>query len=96
MGNDIDRNNITSNDYGVVLMRSSEIEVKENNFIDNNRHAFFQSCRNSWSDNYWDDWDGIRPFYIIRGEYKNFNLPYIEIPLFQFDFRPQKVPNNIS
>ena len=69
----------------------SKPSIKNNNFIDNNRNAFFStfSFRNTWDGNYWD---GPRESpYVIKGK-----LFFLIIPWFNFDWHPAQEPNDIE
>ncbi len=90
-GNSIIGNNITGNHvYGIHLAFAANNIVKENNFIDNNRNAYFDgSFFNSWSKNYWDNWISFGPK-IICGSLLNF------IPLINFDWNPASEPYDVG
>ena len=46
---------------GLLLETSSNNIINANNFVENKRHASFRfSSRNSWDENYWDNWVGIK------------------------------------
>ncbi|HEC75736.1 MAG TPA: hypothetical protein ENI33_00555 [Thermoplasmatales archaeon] len=54
--NTISKNVITNNWYGVYLSSSFISITRNNNFIGNHKHAFFEnSIANFWLRNYWDD-----------------------------------------
>ena len=71
------------NNDGIYIYAGSKNTITNNNFISNNRHAFFEHMfanavlslipilvyrRNYWNNNYWDDWTTPYPR-PIRGEW---------------------------
>jgi len=60
--NTITGNNIQDNDMeGLLLSLSNNNVIERNNFINNKRQAAFKiSSRNSWDENYWDNWIGLK------------------------------------
>jgi parallel beta-helix repeat protein len=80
-------------EFGLELYWSFFNVIKENNFILNTRHAYFEnSVLNFWMRNYWDDWDGSGS-YVIYGENA---LPWDLNTTFEwknFDWRPMAEPN---
>jgi len=86
-------NEIVDNDkFGVLLTRSSNVQIKKNNFIDNTKNSFFY-YKNTISENIWDYnfWD--RPRYLpkaIHGYIYNNNGQYL--PWLEYDFHPTKEP----
>jgi len=67
-GNVVERNIISGSEKGITLSFCTSTIIKQNNFIDNDIHAYFDnSSRNRWMRNYWGDQVKIRPK-IIRGE----------------------------
>jgi len=60
--NEVSYDNIMGNGYGVYISSSFTNIIKNNNFIDNYRNAFFQdSVANVWFRNYWDDHTNFGP-----------------------------------
>ena len=76
--------------------------ILKNNFIDNKRHAFFDTAfRNHWVNNYWDEAElnsyrinGMISFYKydIWGEI----IWELHIPWINFDWNPAKEPYDIN
>ncbi|MFO7677733.1 MAG: NosD domain-containing protein [Thermoplasmatota archaeon] len=67
-------NIITQNQFGINFFNADDYEVKNNNFIDNEKHAYFEYVlfvqfmpRIKWDGNYWDDWN-LRLPRPIKGE----------------------------
>ena len=67
-------NSITHNQLGISFFRADDYEVNNNNFIDNEKHAYFEYVlylqfmpRIKWNGNYWDDWHFRLPRF-IKGE----------------------------
>lgn len=60
--NIINKNNLESNTMEGLLLESSNSNIiTQNNFIDNQRQAKYRlSSRNSWDENYWDNWIGLK------------------------------------
>ena len=72
--NVIHDNIIIKNQQGIKFFNADDYEVKNNNFIDNEQHAYFEYVlylqflpRIKWKGNYWDDWN-IRLPRLIKGE----------------------------
>ena len=59
--NIINENNIEGNSMeGILLETSNSNIITKNNFIGNKRQAkYLFSSRNSWEENYWDNWIGL-------------------------------------
>jgi len=59
--NIINENNIEENSMeGILLETSNSNIITKNNFIGNKRQAkYLFSSRNSWEENYWDNWIGL-------------------------------------
>ena len=92
-GNTICWNNIQNNNVvGLNLsFRNNNNIIEKNNFIGNNRHAFFEfSLRNTWDSNYWDNWIGFGPK-LIFGRLG----PFKKIPWVNFDWNPAQEPYDI-
>jgi parallel beta-helix repeat protein len=85
MNNDIRENRV----YGVHIAFASNNKIKENNFIMNNRSAYFQGIQlNSWSNNYW--------CYSISGSKIKIILGRVTcFPWLQFDWNPAKEPHDL-
>jgi len=69
VGIKITKNSIISNDNGVIISESFFISVKRNNFIQNNKHAYFHFSLIKWSRNYWEQ-PRIAPYIIVGQSYK--------------------------
>ncbi|MCD6512135.1 MAG: right-handed parallel beta-helix repeat-containing protein [Thermoplasmata archaeon] len=64
--------------------------IYQNNFINNDIHAYFFNARQiTWDSNYWDDWKGYGRK-IIRGNILTLYMPVF--PLINFDKNPAKEP----
>ncbi len=85
----IQSNDITNNEkYGIILLDSFNTRVIENNFVDNDMHAFFTDCDESyWNQNYWGK--SINFAFIIQGKKNN-------IPWFNVDWNPSNNPYEIN
>ena len=90
--NNIVRNTITnSSEYGIYLEYSFSNKIKENNFIENNRSAYFEnSLFNRWIRNYWER-QRLLP-YPIFGKMKLRNITF---PWMNFDWRPALKPHDL-
>ena len=89
--NEIIRNIITSNKYGLkieengLLHQSNNNLIKYNNFL-NNQYNAYDECNNDYENNYWDTWIGHKiklfnflPYWISGTFIKNFDWhPAIE------------------
>ena len=61
--NQIHLNNISNNEVGLSLWRRSNYnKISNNNFFENNlkNAIFYNSRKNTWDSNYWDDWVGLK------------------------------------
>jgi parallel beta-helix repeat protein len=74
LNNIIYDNIIKNNQIGINFFYADNYEVNNNNFIDNEKHAYFEYIlflqfmpRIKWKGNHWDDWD-LRIPKSIRGE----------------------------
>lgn len=72
--NVIHDNIISFNQLGIYFFLADEYEVNNNNFINNEKHAYFEYVlflqfmpRIKWNGNYWDDWYFRIPK-VIKGE----------------------------
>lgn len=104
-----DCNSITYNDirngkkYGVEISHSFGTNVKRNNFIDNDKNAYFyNSYFTGWDSNYWHDWSGARN-YEIKGlkvtfkGYDEWGWPiYEEKVVYDYDYSPAEEPYDIT
>ena len=95
--NIIEGNEIKSSNCGIELQSSRRNTIQQNNFLRNNRNAYFENCRNSWRNNYWN-----RPRLLpkkIRGAF-SISMPFpfqdIVFRLVNFDLRPALKPFNIG
>ncbi len=103
--NVVSGNTITNNNYyGIWLYFSKDNTINKNNFIGNDRDAFFTtiigvSTSNHWSGNYWDDWQigSTRP---IHGEIFLFPRRHLNthttFPWLNFDWNPANEPYEID
>ncbi len=95
--NTIMGNEIKSSNCGIELQSSRKNTIQQNNFLRNNRNAYFENCRNKWKNNYWN-----RPRLlpkIIRGALTiPMPWPFQDIVLrcLNFDLRPALKPYNIE
>lgn len=95
--NIIKRNSFEDNSwYGAYLTSASFNRFEKNNFINHKSDVFFEnSFFNSWSQNYWDTYDGTGPM-ILTGEN---TLPWNSdktIDWKYYDWRPAKEPYEIE
>jgi parallel beta-helix repeat protein len=95
--NTIMGNEIKSSNCGLELQSSRRNTIQQNNFLRNNRNAYFENCRNNWRNNYWN-----RPRLlpkIIRGSI-SIPMPWpfqdIVFRIVNFDLRPALKPFNID
>jgi parallel beta-helix repeat protein len=61
--NIVENNSLFFNEYfGIILTMSNYNEISKNNFIGNkiDNARFVRSFKNKWSNNYWDDWVGLK------------------------------------
>jgi parallel beta-helix repeat protein len=104
--NNISRNTFQNNINGLLIVKANHNYIIENNFIENlNQHIKnVQSFNNFYSNNYWDDWIGLKfsfmnklPKYVpivYMLRYDN-NRPFLYLPIqigFAFDFSPAEKP----
>jgi len=95
--NTIISNEIKNSNCGIELQSSRRNTIQKNNFLGNNRNAYFENCRNSWRNNYWN-----RPRLlpkIVRGAI-GIPMPWpfqdIVFRIVNFDLRPALKPHDIS
>jgi len=107
--NFIYKNNIIGNDEGHGIYLDGPFPfppcniILRNNFIDNDKNAYFVLSRgNRWMNNYWDDWSGVGPKRIdgiVRqvfvGFYPDGSVKFKEIEGTRFDWFPAKEPHDI-
>lgn len=89
----ISHNNIKENNVGLELSQSRQTTIKQNNFINNNKHytlskgsilmtiPYLLVIRQRWRENYWDDWENQSPRPIVG---KSILFVTIVIPLKPF------------
>ena len=92
----VTQNELKDNGYGLILLESIGNQVFYNNFINNNRQAWFENGLNFWHDNYWSNRPAIIPIFIIIGQIQSSIIPILKIPFLQFDLRPAATPYDIS
>jgi len=98
--NIISDNQIENNNEAITVSNSDDNEVTKNNFINNKEHTYLEKgCRlkdfkhvrkykNSWDNNYWDDWK-IKTPKPIRGRFGihiEFSFIRMGIPIALFPF----------
>jgi parallel beta-helix repeat protein len=84
------KNNIENNTQGIEMRDSNNNDIICNNFINNNRDAYFLSCKkNNWEFNYWNR-ARLFPKFIL-GRVGIIGL----IPWFNIDWNPAKEPYDI-
>jgi parallel beta-helix repeat protein len=91
-------NEIANCQYGIYRITASFTFIMRNNFINNTCNAYFydRGIMNTWSRNYWDDWDRFG-IYKIQGETISFGDPEGDPwPIEQYDWRPAWRPYDIS
>jgi nitrous oxidase accessory protein NosD len=96
--NIIKLNEFIGNEYGIYVCLGRNNEIHFNNFIQNNKSAYFHRrifdiYLNCWNRNYWDDHNSILPK-IISGRIEYGYRKYI--PWINFDWHPAKEPYDIS
>ena len=92
--NSIIGNNITNNDLeGVLIQSGSNNVIKQNNFIANSRQAAFKfASRNTWDENYWDNWIGFK---LEAPIFQSFPKVIGGILRLNFDWHPTLEPYDI-
>ena len=107
--NIIQDNTISYNQLGINFFLADDYEVKNNNFISNEKHAYFEYVlflqfmpRIKWNGNYWDDWNFRLPR-IIKGEkviVMVFRPGYVVkstiCQWYNIDWHPAKEPYNMT
>ncbi len=91
-------NRISDNKLGVYADFAYKNTISRNNFIGNDRNAYFKSqsflsYRNTWDKNYWSDSLGLFPK-IIPGTV--YFLVFLSLPWFQIDWHPAREPYDIE
>jgi parallel beta-helix repeat protein len=106
--NIIHDNIISYNQLGINFFRADDYEVNNNNFIKNEKHAYFEYVlflqfmpRIKWNGNYWDDWNFRIPR-IIKGEKvivmvfrPGYTLKTTICPWLNIDWHPASEPYDI-
>jgi nitrous oxidase accessory protein len=93
--NYITRNRITNNTVGIFLFFTMRSMIQENNFLDNQQHAFFaNSFFTKWQQNYWDR-ARLLPKVIIGGIGSTLIIHKM-IPFFNVDWKPAEEPYDIE
>jgi len=89
--NDVEYNNIINCQIGLILSQSRHNTITNNNFIDNDKHAYlnFFSFYNTWDGNYWGEPRELP--YIIKGVLFVFFIPW-----FSVDWHPASEPYDIG
>ena len=93
--------NIAGWDIWIEENRMAENQIYENNFINNTRHRRFRNSVNSWYDNYWSDWRGLKgliglpPFYVIQGIWRSEEIEWLVLYIPAIDNSPQEEPYEI-
>jgi len=104
----IEHNNISYNELGINFFNADDYEVKNNNFINNDKSAYFEYVfylqfmpRIKWKGNYWNNWNIGLPK-AIRGEkviVMVFRPGYVVkksiCPWYNIDWSPSKTPIEI-
>ena len=92
-GNKIKRNSFENNAWSAAYLTSASFNhFKKNNFINHHSNVFFEdSFFNSWSQNYWDNYDGTGPM-ILSGENSLPWNPDKTIAWKFYDWRPANEP----
>ncbi|HVQ01273.1 MAG TPA: NosD domain-containing protein [Candidatus Thermoplasmatota archaeon] len=89
-------NTIKRSNEGIRLSMANMSLFQWNNFVENNRSAFFEnSSLNRWKQNYWDDHVGVWPE-CIHGLMR---IPWnkvVVVPWLNLDWRPAKQPYTIG
>jgi nitrous oxidase accessory protein NosD len=105
----ISENIITNNDIGINFFCADKCEVNNNNFLTNDKHAYFEYVlfvqimpRIKWNGNYWDDWK-IRIPRFIRGEKviifvfrPGWGIKAAVFPWVNIDWHPAREPYDIG
>ncbi len=92
--NIIKENNIQDNDIiGLLLSSANYNLIESNNFIENRIQASYKNCEeNTWDENYWDNWIGIK---INMSIFQKFPKIIFGILGINFDWHPAKEPYEI-
>ncbi len=103
----ISYNMVTNTSYGIKTWLCSMVNVSCNNFIQNNRHAYFGESwwfeRNYWDGNYWDDYRG-KGGKVIFGSALFLIIPlgyylpafFLYLPWVNVDWHPAQGPYDIG
>ena len=91
--NTITKCNISINQIGIWSARSDG-NVEKNNFIGNIRHVrLAQPWGNTWDENYWDNWIGLKINWTI---FQKFPKVIVGFPWINFDWHPALEPYDTS
>jgi parallel beta-helix repeat protein len=91
------RNHIEDNNGGLFLQENATYNsIKQNNFINNRQYnaAFYKAAFNTWDQNYWDDWIGLKYSFlkfVPKIIFRYFGL----IRWVNFDWNPSQNQHNI-
>ncbi len=101
-------NIIQNNQLGIKFFRANKYEVKNNNFINNEKHAHFEFVvflqfmpRINWNGNYWDTWK-VRIPKVVKGDIvivfvfrPGWVLKESVCPCYNIDWHPKTNPYDI-
>jgi parallel beta-helix repeat protein len=90
--NTVSDNSITKNTQGIHIFSSTSNYVIKNNFINNQRDAFFEISKlNKWNHNYWN-----RPRLFPKIIFGTISINSIDLPWFNMDLNPSIKPYDIG
>lgn len=98
--NMIQRNHFENDGIGVFLTECNDNNFSQNNFITYGDEVYISPhlSFNTWNSNYWQDYQGKVPFYVVTQRY----IPFTNIPLvfwfdiFRIDWNPVSVSYDID
>jgi parallel beta-helix repeat protein len=94
--NTITKCNISINQIGIWIAESDGNIEKKNNFIGNIRHVYLaQSWGNTWDENYWDNWIGLKINWTIFQKFPKVIVSILP-PWINFDWNPAQEPYDIG
>ena len=102
--NHIFLNNLSENNRGLFSSYSTQNRIEQNNFIDNDEQVRFTKLLkkgfllpNSWTNNYWDDFNGLylKPILGVLYIPNRFLIGFF-FPCLSFDVNPANEPFDIS
>ena len=94
--NTITKCNISINQIGIWIAESDGNIEKKNNFIGNMRHVYLaQSWGNTWDENYWDNWIGLKFDLPIFQKFPKVIISILP-PWLNFDWHPAQEPYDIG